>query len=121
MTAGENEMKKGHVTVKTREGVDLGEMRVDDFGEKLLEQMPKPNEAYNEFYSRVWKAENYVGKSAPPAQPKAQAAVKAKPSAPVPKEPKFVDVPYVGAPSLPVRHFTETLTDLEAKISKMSD
>lgn len=118
MTAGENEMKKGHVTVKTREGVEVGEIRVDEFAEKLLEEMPKPGKSYDDFYDRAWKAENYVGKSAPPATQ--SKPIKAQP-APVAKEPKFVDVPYVGVPSLPERHFTETLTDLEAKISKMSD
>ena len=120
MTAGDKEMKSGHVTVKSREGAEVGEIRVDEFAEKLLDEMPKPSTSYEEFYSKVWKAEDYAGKAAPlpiSSQKPAKAAEPAK----LAKEPAFVNIPYVGAPTVPERYFTETLTELEGKLSKMAD
>ena len=112
-------MKIGHVSIKGREGDDQGTIRVDEFAEKLLTEMPQPSDSYNKFYERVWKAEDYAGKPAPSAT--SSKPIKAQP-AKLAKEPAFVNIPFVGAPSVPIeRYFTEILTELESKLSKMND
>ena len=59
LVAGENEMKNGTVNVRTREDGKLGEVRVDEFAERLKEELPKPSQKSDNFYQDIWKPENH--------------------------------------------------------------
>ena len=52
-------MKNGTVNVRTREDGKLGEVRVDEFAERLKEELPKPSQKSNNFYQDIWKPENH--------------------------------------------------------------
>ena len=43
-------MKNGTVNVRTREDGKLGEVRVDEFAERLKEELPKPSQKSDNFY-----------------------------------------------------------------------
>jgi len=52
-------MKNGTVNVRTREDGKLGEVRVDEFAERLKDELPKASASETKLYASMWKAENY--------------------------------------------------------------
>ena len=92
LCAGEKEMANGTVDIRTREDGKLGQVRVDEFAEKLKEEMPKKSQSYNNFYSKVWKAENFG------LEPKAVQGMPSSSGPSLASQPNYVDIQYVGAP-----------------------
>lgn len=50
LVAGESEMKNGTVNVRTRANEIKGEVRVDEFAESLVNEIPKPSSSYDSYY-----------------------------------------------------------------------
>ena len=52
-------MKNGTVNVRTRANEIKGEVRVDEFAERLVDEIPKPSASYDSYYKKAWKAEDF--------------------------------------------------------------
>ena len=120
-------MENGTINVRTRANEILGMKRVDQFAEELKAEQPAPSGAHNNFYDKIWKPENFgfepagVTQAAAPVQAAApiQAAAPVQEAAPVQvAQPEFVDVPYVGAPKVAKKNFSEKLAEIESKLCR---
>jgi hypothetical protein len=59
LVCGEDELKKGTVTIRSREGQIIGAKRVDEAHAFFQTLMPKKSSQEDEKYKNVWKPEDF--------------------------------------------------------------
>jgi hypothetical protein len=104
LVAGEDEMKKGMVDVRLRDGNKrIGNWRIDDLVEHLKSLEPKNSQRFENFYEKAWDPANFP-REGEQAQASSKAAGKPKAKASIPQ--------------IKPRNFSAYLDDLEQKLSK---
>ena len=105
LVAGENEMANGTVNIRTREDGREGEMKVDAFAAKLKSLIPKASASHTNFYSKIWKAEDFG------LEPKVVQGIKS--TTILAKHPEAAEETKGGNSNFP-----EALKEIESKLSR---
>ena len=90
--------------------------RVDEFANILAKDYPEPSEAHKKYYENIWKPEDFglepIGGQGVASGAK-QPAFEAGPSS--------VEVPFVGAPKVNDKNFSDALTLIEKRLAKQGE